>query len=262
MPRISFLDRLCDAVGPISLAYFRSEMAIENKLGEEGFDPVTQADKEIETSLRKMIENEFPKDGILGEEFGEKIGSSGWRWIIDPIDGTRSYITGRPTWGILIALQHEGYSVAGVMDQPFTGERFIAREGIATLQHQGEIKELKVRGCVSLEKAIIHTTAPHNIGHLGRRKKVEEIISSSKMARVTQDGYTWCMLAFGGIDAVVDHWNLMPYDIQPMIPIIEAAGGIITHWDGREVRGGGRILAAGDRRVHQQLLDLLSGEDL
>lgn len=255
MDRTELLDVLCDVARPIALEHYRTPLQVENKWV-SGFDPVTIADREIEERMRGILEEHVPEDAILGEEFGFKPGTTGYQWIIDPIDGTRSYITGRPTWGILVALQHHGRSIAGVMDQPYIDERFIARDGEATVNHQGTVRGMRTRRCSSLEEAVVLLPRFEYMPNV-KRPVAEHLMRICKLPRTIGDCYSYMLLATGGVDLIIETWDLEPYDIQPIIPIVEAAGGIITTWDGEEVRAGGHIIAAGDPSLHQAALQLV-----
>lgn len=252
--------KLADAARGPALALFRSSaLDIENKLSSEGaFDPVTVADREIESVIRAILARERPDDGILGEEQDEKSGESGLRWVIDPIDGTRSFMSGLPTWGVLIALNDGTRPIVGVMDQPFTGERYIGvADGSASLQHGGKDEPIRVRACTSLAGAVMCSTAPDAFSTDSERLAFEAISREVKLTRYGTDCYGYALVASGQIDLVVES-GLNPYDIQAMIPIVQGAGGIVTDWHGGDCQNGGRVVAAGDPALHAQAVAFLS----
>jgi myo-inositol-1(or 4)-monophosphatase len=251
----AFLHDLCDAAQAQTLPRFRAAMAVENKEA-EGFDPVTQADRAAETAIRELIMQRYPQHGIIGEEEDAIRPDAEYCWIIDPIDGTRSFICGLPSWGTLIGLQHRGAPVAGVMAQPFTGERFIGTEGMAHLVQHGNRKRLATRKTGRLADALMMTTTPFlfDEGDIARYRAVE---AACRLTRYGYDCYAYAMVAAGQIDLVVES-NLKSYDIAPLIPVIEGAGGIVTTWDGTSARDGGRIIAAANAAIHKEALRLLN----
>src|ERR1700753_4061490 len=158
---IQFANRLADASGAAIRPFFRQRIEVETKEREgHKFDPVTEADKGGERAIRAIIDRERPSDAILGEEYGEKPGTSGWRWVLDPVDGTRSFITGRHEWGSLIALEKDETPVLGILDQPVLGERFIGVNGTAALHQGGQVTPLRVRACPDLDEAVLCATDP------------------------------------------------------------------------------------------------------
>ncbi len=250
-----FASHLAEKAREPTMQWFRHHPDIENKLSAGGFDPVTQADKQVEKIIRTQIEETYPDHGIRGEEFGEKPARSPWVWVIDPIDGTRAYISGLPVWGILIALLYEGEPVLGLMDQPFTRERFIGYADKAALHHDKEQKIIRTRPCAELSKATIATTDPY----LFCEKETagfEQIRTGSRLQRYGLDCYAYCALALGTIDLVIES-GLQEYDIAALIPLIAASGGQITNWRGESAAKGGQIIATGDNLLHQQALAIL-----
>jgi myo-inositol-1(or 4)-monophosphatase len=249
-----FLHELCDAAQAQTLPRFRVAMAVENKEA-VGFDPVTQADRAAETAIRELIMQRYPAHGIVGEEEDAVRPDAEYCWIIDPIDGTRSFICGLPSWGTLIGLQHKGRPVAGVMAQPFTGERFIANGGVSHLVRNGSRTRLATRKTASLADALMMTTTPFlfDPGDIDRYRAVE---AACRLTRYGYDCYAYAMVAAGQIDLVVES-SLKSYDIAPLIPVIEGAGGIVTTWDGGPAHDGGRILAAANSAIHEQAIALL-----
>jgi myo-inositol-1(or 4)-monophosphatase len=253
----AFVDRLATVSGEAILPFFRTSLGVENKGGPGTFDPVTAADRAAETAMRTLIRAHFPSHGIIGEEFGNERTDAEYVWAIDPIDGTKSFICGLPAWGTLIALTRAGEPVYGMMHQPFTRERFTG-DGV-TARYRGPAGErtLRVRRCAALAEAILTTTSPLLMKDPDRRSfaKVEAAV---RLSRYGGDCYGYCMLAAGHIDLVIET-ELKPYDILPLIPIIAGAGGMVTAWDGSSPKAGGRIVAAGDPRLHEAALKILNG---
>jgi len=248
---------LADKSGAVILPHFRTGGAVDHKGGDD-FDPVTAADRDAEAAIRQALAEAYPSHGIVGEEFGTSRGSSDYCWIIDPIDGTRAFILGQPLWGTLIGLTAAGAPLLGLMDQPFTRERFWSGEQEAFFRHDGETRPMRVRACPSLADAALASTTPDMFA--GRDAECFERLSRAvRLRRFGGDCYNYCLLALGHIDLVVEA-GLKPFDILPLVPIIERAGGVVTTWDGNDPRDGGRILAAGDRSLHAAAVEMLSGQ--
>jgi myo-inositol-1(or 4)-monophosphatase len=248
--------RLADRAGGVILPHFRTGFAVDHK-GGGLFDPVTVADRDAEKVIREGIAEAYPAHGILGEEFGATNPDAEYQWIIDPIDGTRSFIIGLPIWGTLIGLTRGGEPVLGLMDQAFTGERFFSDEREACFSRSGEVRTMRTRPCGSLDTALLATTSTDFFTSLEEHERFEELTRAVRLRRFGGDCYNYCMLAFGQIDLVVEA-GLQPYDILPLIPIVERAGGIVSNWEGGDARQGGRIIAAGDPRAHEAALRILS----
>lgn len=248
---------LADLSAKAILPQFRRSIAVENKAGAGGFDPVTAADKAAERVIRKHLKATHPEHGVLGEEYGAAVGSSPYTWVIDPIDGTKAFITGTPLWGTLIGLSYADRAVLGVMNQPFTGERvFAAGQGAHWSLPGGRSKRIKTRACPKLDDAMLGTTSPDLLSAI----ELDAFVGLKRRARLTRYGgdcYGYCLLAAGHFDLIVE-CGLKPHDVMALIPIIEAAGGVITTWDGGRPEGGGRIVAAGDPRLHEAVLKTLS----
>src|SRR5581483_697619 len=252
----SFVDELATAAGDTILPFFRTTLAIENKkVG--GFDPVTAADRAAEQAMRALIRRSFPDHGIFGEEYGNERADAEYVWALDPIDGTKSFITGMVAWGTLIGLMRFGEPVFGMMHQPFTRERFSGDGGAASYRGPNGERELRVRECASLDDAILTTTSPLLMNEADRLRfaKLEEKV---KLSRYGGDCYAYCMLAAGLIDLVVET-EIKPHDIVALVPIVSGAGGIITTWENEPAQAGGRVIVAGDRRVHEAALAVLNG---
>jgi myo-inositol-1(or 4)-monophosphatase len=250
-----FVNELANRSGQAILPFFRSSIAAEDKSRGGDFDPVTEADRAGEVAMRQLIKRTFPTHGIVGEEFGAEGADAEYVWVLDPIDGTRAFIAGLPTWGTLIGLSRSGRPCFGMMHQPFTGERFFGDGGSATYRGTGGERRLMTRRCASLKDAVMATTSPKLFAGEELRA-YDRVESVARLARYGCDCYAYCMLAAGHIDLVVES-GLKPYDIVALIPIIEGAGGIVTAWDGGSAAEGGAIVAAGDRRVHAAAVELL-----
>ncbi|MGC6472892.1 MAG: histidinol-phosphatase [Parvibaculales bacterium] len=251
---MQFANRLADAAAAESLPLFRTATQVDNKL-DAGFDPVTLADRRAEKAMRRLIEDVYPDHSILGEEFGAKQAGS-WQWVLDPIDGTRAFITGLPIWGTLISLNHDGTPVLGVFDQPFTGERMTGAEGQPThFWKDGHHLETATRDCSGLADAVIATTDPRFFVNAPGEIQMNRVLETAKLMRYGGDCYNYAMLACGQLDAVIEQ-GLQAYDIQALIPIIEGAGGKITDWQGGSAASGGQVLACGSAGLHAELLEL------
>lgn len=252
----AFIDRLASASGDTILPFFRTALSVENKAADFHLDPVTEADRGAEAVMRRLISAAFPEHGIVGEEFGVEKPDAEYVWVLDPIDGTKSFISGVPIWGTLIALLHQGNPVFGVMNQPYLRERYTGDGGEAHLTTPAGRRKLAVRACDSLAKATLFTTSPLLMNATDRAAftRVEE---AAGLSRYGADCYAYCMLAAGHIDLVIET-ELKPHDIAALVPIITGAGGIITTWEGKPAQQGGRIVAAGDRRVYDEAIALLN----
>ena len=251
----AFIGRLATSSGEVILPFFRTSLSIEDKSGAKEFDPVTEADRAGEAVMRRIIKYHFPQHGIVGEEFGNEREDADYVWVLDPIDGTKSFIAGFPIWGTLIALLHKGTPVFGMMHQPFIGERFSGDNASANYQGPSGARKLTTRRCASLKEAACYTTSPLLMNQADRAT-FAKIESEVRLSRYGGDCYSYCMLASGHLDLVVET-ELKPYDIAALIPIVTGAGGVVTNWEGEPAQNGGRIVAAGDRRVHEAALKLL-----
>jgi myo-inositol-1(or 4)-monophosphatase len=206
--------------------------------------------------MRQLIKDSFPDHGIVGEEFGDERADAEYVWVLDPIDGTKSFIAGFPVWGTLIALTRHGAPVFGMMHQPFIKERFSGDGGGAQYRGPSGQRTLQVRRCVNLADATLFTTSPLLMAD-GDRTAFERVEKGVRLSRYGGDCYAYCMLAAGHLDLVVET-GLKPYDIAALVPIITGAGGVVTTWDGKPAQHGGRIIAAGDPRVHEAAMKLLN----
>jgi myo-inositol-1(or 4)-monophosphatase len=253
----AFVNELASVSGETILPFFRTALTVEDKGRSGSFDPVTAADHAAETAMRTLIRRTFPDHGIIGEEYGKERADAEYVWVLDPIDGTKSFISGMPNWGTLIALLRSGEPVYGMMSQPFTRERFSGDGGGASYRGPAGERELRVRACADLGKAVLFTTSPRLMNANDRETfgRVEDLV---RLSRYGGDCYAYCMLAAGHVDLVIET-ELKPYDVLPLVPIIAGAGGIVTTWEGDSPHAGGRIVAAGDKRVHAAALELLKG---
>ncbi len=246
-----------DLSGKAILPHFRSQMTVDNKAA-AGFDPVTAADRGAEDAIRTALSMRHPDHSILGEEFGARRTASPYTWVIDPIDGTKAFITGMPLWGTLIGLTYEGRATLGLMDQPFTKERVWAGPDASFWRLPGgRARRISTRACAALADAILSTTSP-DLFSKTERAKFERVKARARLTRFGGDCYAYCLLAAGHIDLVIEA-GLKPYDVMALIPIIERAGGRITTWDGSRPENGGRIIAAGDPGLHAAALEVLAG---
>ncbi|GLQ34535.1 histidinol-phosphatase [Amylibacter marinus] len=250
------VGRMISAGRDIALAYFRQpDQGLANKLS-DGFDPVTQADKEIELAFREILKAERPMDGILGEEFPPVASQSGYTWVLDPIDGTRGFISGTPTWGMLIALSDAQGPIWGAIDQPYTGETFMGGLGRAELRRAGQTTPLATRQTTTLADAILFTTFPE-VGTANERAAFQRVSSVAKLTRYGMDCYAYGLLAAGQVDLVIEA-GLNAYDIQAPIAVVEAAGGIVTNWKGGPAHAGGTVVAAANSDIYAQAIALLN----
>jgi myo-inositol-1(or 4)-monophosphatase len=208
----------------------------------ETWDPVTEGDRAGERAIRHLIEQHYPDHGIIGEEYGTKPSRSDFTWILDPVDGTRAFVIGLPTWATLIGLYENGVPRLGVMNQPFVGDMFYGNPSGSWLNHRGHIEKLKVRPTQVLSDAALGTTSPHL--YKGRdASNFDALRNKSKVTRYGGDAYFFSLLAAGHLDVAIDA-GLQTYDIAALIPIIRGAGGIVECWDGGDVTLGGNVLAA------------------
>lgn len=256
----SFAERLADAAAKETLLRFRTGSTIFNKAG-PWFDPVTDADREAERRQRELIGRFYPTHGIIGEEFGQSKGESGLDWVLDPVDGTRAFICGTPTWATLIALESEGQPVVGLIDQPFTGERWIASNGSIIYRHKETQKSASTSGLTDLSKARISTTDPRKSAYFSAREAdlFEHIAHAARVARFSMDAYAYALLAIGQLDVVVET-GLQHYDYAALRLVVENAGGIITNWSGEPLGtdGRGEIIASATAELHAAVLAIIS----
>jgi histidinol phosphatase-like enzyme (inositol monophosphatase family) len=255
---LKLADVLADAARVETLKLFRKpELDVDDKGGSAGFDPVTQADRAAEAAMRSLLARHRANDSILGEEMASTIGSSGLTWILDPIDGTRAFLAGAPSWGTLIAVADEAGPFIGLIDQPFIGERFTGTPGSAWSKGPDGRSPLSTRPPRRLEEAILFTTYPE-VGSADERRAFEAVSRTVRLTRYGFDCYAYALLASGYIDLVIEA-GLAPYDIAAPIAVIEAAGGLVTSWGGGSASSGGRVLAAANAEIHASALAILQG---
>lgn len=251
---VQLANELADAARPIAARYFRTAVTVDDKSDQS---PVTIADREAETAMRELLTKHVPDHGVFGEEHGAVRTDAEYVWVLDPIDGTKSFIAGMVAWGTLIGLMRFGDPVYGMMHQPFTRERFTGDSGAAHYRGPAGNRNMHVRKCASLSDALLFTTSPLLMNAADRAAfgKVENAV---KLSRYGGDCYAYCMLAAGQIDLIIET-EIKPHDIVPLIPIILGAGGIVTTWENGPAQDGGRIVVAGDARVHQAAMEMLKG---
>ena len=253
----AFVAELASQSGQAILPFFRAHHVTEDKSAGGVFDPVTEADRAGESVMRHLIKRNFPAHGVLGEEFGSENTEAEYVWVLDPIDGTRAFISGIPVWGTLIGLTRQGVPVYGMMHQPFSGERYSGVGRQARYEGPGGPRKLRTRSTTELTAATLMTTSPG----LFKGEEAEafaRVEGQVRLSRYGCDCYAYCMLAAGHVDLVIES-GLKPYDIVALIPIIEGAGGVVTSWDGGSAAGGGRVVAAGSKALHEAALSLLAG---
>lgn len=254
---ITFAHLLADKAGKATLAHFRKPIEVENK-GAAAYDPVTEGDRAAERAMTRLIARTYPEHGVIGEEFGNIKEAARLRWVLDPIDGTRAFIMGQPLWGSLIGLLDGPDPVLGLMAQPFTQERWWgSAAGAFWRRADGPARRLRTRTTGKLGNAILTATAPDMFSRQ-EGAAFARVSEAARMTRFGGDCYNYCLLAAGFVDLIVEA-SLKPYDIVALIPIIEGAGGVVTSWDGKPATSGGRIVACGDPRLHEQALNLLAG---
>jgi histidinol phosphatase-like enzyme (inositol monophosphatase family) len=247
---------MADAARSACLPHFRTGPAVENKLS-GGFDPVTVADRASEQAMRAVLAERAPADGILGEEFGETAGGNGRRWVLDPIDGTRAFIAGLPSWTMLIALEYRARPVIGLIDQPHIGERFVGWPGGAEYRRGGQARALKTRPTRRLGDAIMSSTDAFLFEAAVEAEAFECVRRSVRLCRFGFDAYAYAMLAAGGVDLVIES-GLQIYDVQAFIPVVEGAGGVVTNWSGGDASEGGQVVAAATPELLDEALRLLA----
>ncbi|MCF2869999.1 inositol monophosphatase family protein [Octadecabacter sp. G9-8] len=246
---------MADAARGAILPLFRTGLVSDNK-DAGGFDPVTEADRAAELAMRAIVATLRPDDAILGEEFGETSGTTGLQWVLDPIDGTRGFISGTPTWGVLVSVRDVSGVLYGLIDQPYIGERFEGGFGIADMTGPQGAAPLRTSATETLAQATILTTFPE-VGTVQDGAAFREVATKCKLTRYGMDCYGYALLALGQVDLVIEA-GLSAYDIQAPIAVVHAAGGIVTDWQGGPAHEGGRALAAANATLHAQALKILA----
>lgn len=246
---------LADAARPVTLAHFRADGMMADNKGKDAFDPVTIADRGAEEAMRVLLGQERPQDAILGEEFGYQAGSTGLTWVLDPIDGTRGYISGTPTWGVLVSVADDTGPLFGIIDQPYIGERFAGGFGVARVDGPQGRTTLRCRTVRKLAEATILTTFPE-VGSEHEGRAFHAVARQARLTRYGMDCYAYALVAAGQIDLVIEA-GLNAYDIHAPIAVIHAAGGIVTDWNGQPAHNGGRVIAAANPEIHAEALAIL-----
>lgn len=248
---LALAHAMADAAAETIRPWFRKRIAVDAKADAS---PVTIADRDAETVMRGMIEAAFPEHGIRGEEFGACRTDAKWIWVLDPIDGTKSFLSGSLAFGTQIALLHQGKPVLGLINQPITGERWLGTDATSTLN--GE--PIRTSDTTRLGDAILYTSAPEQFDRV-RHDRFEALAAKVRFSRFSHDCYAAGLLALGGVDLLVES-NVFDYDILPQVPIIEAAGGIVTDWDGRPLIDAPQydtVLMAANEAIHRTALEVL-----
>ncbi|PZU72762.1 MAG: histidinol-phosphatase [Brevundimonas sp.] len=251
----AFAVELAREAARVTLPFFRSDIGHEDKGGAAGFDPVTEADKQAEAAIRRLIAERYPDHGVIGEEYGADRPDAEQVWVLDPIDGTRAFISGLPLWTTLIALRQENRPTVGVIAQPYLDEIFVGGPSGARLLRGRAETPLAVRPCQTLAEAVISTTDP-DIFDAAEGAAWTQLRGAARLARLGCDAYAYAMVAAGRMDLVAET-SLKPWDWSALVPIIEAAGGRVVNWRGATPDADGRILAVGDPRLIAQALPLL-----
>lgn len=254
---VAVAHALADAARQATLLHFRTDGLSADTKETTRFDPITVADRLAELRMREILAARRPQDAILGEEYGARAGTSGLTWVLDPIDGTRGYLSGTPTWGVLISVRDASGPLYGIIDQPYIGERFEGGFGLAQVTGPMGQKPLKARPPRPLSEAILFTTFPE-VGTPQDAAAFGRVAAQVRLTRYGTDCYAYALIAAGQIDLVIEA-GLQPYDVQAPIAVIEASGGIVTDWQGGPAQDGGRVLAAANAQVHAAALALLNG---
>lgn len=254
-----FMEELARTSAAVINPLFRTNLAMENKKSYDFFDPVTEADRGAEAAIRKLINEHYPDHGIFGEEYGEEIGKSPLTWTIDPVDGTRAFVLGLPSWGTLVALHDGAKPVLGMLNQPFMKECFMGAPqiGLSELRNTSGTSPLHTRNCGTLSNASLTSTHPSMFANEPAKSAYRKLQENVRQHGYGGDCYAYGLVALGTHDLVVEDM-LSAYDIQALIPIIEAAGGVVTSWDGGPADLGGAVIAAGNKAVHAEALAILS----
>lgn len=255
--QIAVVADLMPSAGEIALRWFRTALAVDNKGGDAWYDPVTRADHEVEAYLRAALENRFPQHRILGEETGAGGGAGPLRWVIDPIDGTRAFVSGSPLWGIMVGLDDGDRALGGVVHVPYLDETFAGTGSTAWMQRGATQTQVRTRVTTALDEAILYCTHPDTVGGGRSGEAFAELAARCRLLRYGGDCYSYCLLALGQVDLVVEG-SLQPYDVVPVIPIVEGAGGVMTDWQGGSAARGGLVVAAANRELHARALEILA----
>jgi myo-inositol-1(or 4)-monophosphatase len=243
--------------GHIALKYFRRPLCVNNKAGEGKFDPVTEADREIESYIRERISESYPGHGIIGEEHDEKTGSGNYTWFIDPIDGTRGYVIGSPMWGTLLGLLDENSCAFGLMHQPLVQETFIGSAAGAYIISRDGKQKIRTSVTQDIANAVLCCTHLEMFETARDQLAYDKVADKCKFSRLGTDCWGYALLAHGFVDIVIEN-GLKAYDAVPLIPIVEAAGGLMTDWNGDAATAGGRVVASANAMLHEKVLRLIA----
>jgi histidinol phosphatase-like enzyme (inositol monophosphatase family) len=254
-PFVAFAEELADAARAAALRFAGRDVEAEDKNRGGPYDPVTRADREIELAMRTLIEARWTDHGIEGEEFGARLARGPHNWSLDPIDGTKSFICGLPTWTILIALLEEGRPLIGVIDAPRLDERFIGCGACGRLVTASSVTRLVTSGCRALREARLSTTDPFLFSS-DERERFERVRRSARLTRYGLDGYAYARLAAGGLDLVVES-GLAPHDLNALIPVVIAAGGAVSDWNGEADFSAGEMVAAASAELLDEAVAVL-----
>jgi myo-inositol-1(or 4)-monophosphatase len=254
---VEFTLHLAQLAGKQILPHFRADVSVDDKSGGGLFDPVTRADRDAEAAIRAEIRRVYPDHGLLGEEHGREAGTSRYTWIIDPIDGTRSFVLGQLHWGTLIALNDGERPIVGVMRQHYTGETFVGASGRSVFLRGTERTRMTARKSTRLADAFLCATDPTMFAKPEHRAAFERVGARARAVRFGGDCYTPCLVAAGCADLVVER-GLKPWDVQPLIPIVEGAGGVITDWSGGRADQADAMVIASNPALHAEVIALLN----
>jgi len=272
-PLLESMHRAADAARDITLHAFRAPLSIDNKASGNrldgsdvaAFDPVTNADRETEACLRDCLARAHPEIGFVGEESSSPdtphVASEIAHWVVDPIDGTRAFMSGIPLWGTLIALNVGGQIPLGLLDQPVLGERYVGRPGKSCWFVGGSERRLATRTGVALAAATLSCTSTEMFVAGREREAFDRVARQARLVRYGGDCYAYAQLAAGHVDVVVEA-DLAPWDIQALVPLIREAGGVVTTWSGSDPAGGGRVVAAGSQALHEEVMSLLRARSI
>lgn len=252
---VELAGRLADAAGRVVRRYFRRPVAVERKADQS---PVTVADREAEAALRALIAEAHPEHGVIGEEHGAERPQAEYVWIVDPVDGTKRFISGHVQFGTLVGLLRRGVPVLGVIDMPLMGERWVGAAGRRTMHRDRQgARPVAVRACAGLDRAILYATSPHMFPGADFAA-FERVRTAVAQPMYGSECYAYGLLASGFVDLVIEA-TMGVYDFLPLVPVVAGAGGLITDWAGAPLGLGsdGRVIAAGDPRCHGAALDLL-----
>jgi histidinol phosphatase-like enzyme (inositol monophosphatase family) len=253
---VEFAVQVAEGAGRKILPYFRQPIEVMNKASQGSFDPVTDADRAAEDFIREQIHARFPDHGILGEERGAEGMDRNFTWVIDPIDGTRAFVLGQLHWGTLLGLTERGAPRIGVVHQPYVGETFVGSARGAELRTRSGIQQLKSRSNSRLQNAVLCATDPTMFATNEERSAFERVARSARGVRYGGDCYTPCLVAAGHADLVIEAQNKL-WDILPLVPILEAAGAVVTDWSGELPGKTGQVIIAANRELHREVLNAI-----